>query len=87
MDLGLLAPVTQSRPVDQTPTTRDSTRSRSPIRRSSSSELDPRDASSVDFSAALDTEEKVKDRSVSDDEDDDFRGKSQRRNISCFARL
>ena len=99
MDSGMPVPVTQSRPVDQTPTTRDdqtpprrsrtpvrrsrtpvrhsrgrddsrdSTRSRSPIRRSSSSDSLPRDASPVDFSAALDTEEKVKDRSISDEED------------------
>ena len=50
---------------------RDSTHSRSPIRRSSSSESSPRDASPVDFSAALNTEEKVKDRSISDEEDDE----------------
>ena len=51
--------------------TRDSTRSRSPIRRSSSSESPPRDASPVNFSAALDSEDKVKDRSITDNEDDD----------------
>ena len=50
---------------------RDSTHSWSPIRRSSSSESVPRDASPVDFSAALDSEEKVKDRSISDEEDDE----------------
>ena len=107
MDLGLPVPDTQSRPVDQTPMTRDqttpggsktpverartpvrrsrtpvrhsrgmdesrdSTRTRSPIRRSSSSESAPRDASPVNFSAALDTEEKVKDKSFSDGEDDE----------------
>ena len=108
MDLGMPVPDTQSRPVDQTPTTRDdqtlprgsktpvehsrtpgrrsrtsvrrsrgmdesrdSTRSRSPIRRPSSSKSAPRDASPVDFSAALDTEEKVKDKSFSDEEDDE----------------
>ena len=49
---------------------RDSTRSRSSIRRSSSSESCTRDASPVDFSAALNTEEKVKDRSISEEEDD-----------------
>ena len=90
MDLGLPAPVTHSRPVNQTPMTRDdqtpprrsrtpvrrsrtpdrrprtpvrcargidesrdSTHSRSLIRRSSSSESAPRDASLVDFSTAL----------------------------------
>ena len=49
---------------------RDSTRSRSPIGRSSSSES-ARDASPVNFSAALDFEDKLKDRSITDDEDDD----------------
>ena len=48
-----------------------STRSRSPIRRSSSSESPPRDASPVNCSAALDSEDKVKDRSITDDEDED----------------
>ena len=93
MHLGMPVPVTQSRLVDQTPTTRDdqtpprrsrtpvrrsrgmdesrdSTGSRLPIRRSSSSESSPRDASPVNFSAALDTEEKVKDKSISDEEGD-----------------
>ena len=51
--------------------TRESTRSRSAIIRSSSSESPPRDASPVNFSAALDSEDKVKDRSITDDEDDD----------------
>ena len=108
MDSGMAAPDTQSKPVDQTPTTRhdqtrprrsrtpvrpsrtpdrrprppvrhargmdesrDSTHSRSPIRRSSSSESCTRDASPVDFSAALNTEDKVKDRTISEDEDDE----------------
>ena len=108
MDSGMAVPDTQSRPVDQTPTTRhdqasprrsgipvrhsrtpdrrprtpvrrargrdesrDSTRSWSPIRRLSSTESCTRDASPVDFSAALNTEEKVKDRSISEDEDDE----------------
>ena len=107
MDSGMAAPDTQSRPIDQTPSTRqdqtpprrsgtpvrcsrtpdrrprtpvrrargmdesrDSTCSRSPIRRSSSSESCTRDASPVDFSAALNTEEKVKDRSISENEDE-----------------
>ena len=61
-------PVRRARVMDNT---RDSTRSRSPIRRSSSSESPPRDASPVNFSAALDSEDKVKDRSITDDEDDD----------------
>ena len=51
--------------------TRESTRSRSPIRRSSSSESPPRDASPVNFSAALDSEDKAKDKSMTDDEDED----------------
>ena len=108
MDSGMAAPDLQSRPVDQTPSTRqdqtpprrsrtpvrhsrtpdrrprtpvrrtrgmdksrDSTRSRSRIRRSSSSESCTRDASPVDFSAALKTEERVKDRASSEDEDDE----------------
>ena len=116
MDLGLPVPDTQSRPIDQTPTTRDdqtpprgskttvecsrtpvrrsrtpvrrsrgmdkssdSIRSRSPIRRSSSSESCPRDASPVDFSAALDTEEKVKVKSISKEEDD----KGSQRKVSA----
>ena len=61
-------PVRRSRGMDES---RDSTRSRSPIRRSSSSESCTRDASPVDFSAALNTEEKVKDRSISEEEDDE----------------
>ena len=108
MDSGMAAPDTQSKPVDQTPTTRhdqtpprrsgipvrrsrtpdrrprtpvrrargmdesrNSTRSRSPIRRSSFSESCTRDASPVDFSAALNTEDKVKDRTISEDADDE----------------
>ena len=51
--------------------TRESTRSRSPIRRSSSSESPPRDASPVNISAALDSEDKAKDKSMTDDEDED----------------
>ena len=61
-------PVRRGRVMDDT---RDSTRSRSLIRRSSSSESPPRDASPVNFSAALDAEYKVKDRSITHDEDDD----------------
>ena len=61
-------PVRRARVMDDT---RDFTRSRSPIRRSSSSESPPRDASPVNFSAALDSEDKVKDRFVTDDEDGD----------------
>ena len=49
----------------------DSTCSRSPIRRSSSSEFCTRDSSPVSFSAALNTEDKVKDRTISDKEDDE----------------
>ena len=60
-------PVRHSRGMNES---RDSTRSRSPIRRSSSSETSPRDASPVDFSAALDSAEKVKDKPISDEEDD-----------------
>ena len=44
---------------------RSSTRSRSPVRRSSSSESSPRDGSPVNFSAALDTAENIRDRSLS----------------------
>ena len=51
--------------------TRESTRSRSPIRRSSSWESPSRDASPVNFSAALDSEDKAKDKSMTDDEDED----------------
>ena len=60
-------PVRHARGKDES---RDSTRSHSPIRRSSSSESCNRDASPVDFSAALNTE-KFKDGSVSEDEDDE----------------
>ena len=60
-------PVRRTRGMDES---RDSTHSRSPIWRSSSSEFSPRDASPVDFSAALDSAEKVKDKSISDEEDD-----------------
>ena len=49
---------------------RESTRSRSPIRRSSSSESPPRDASSVNFSAASDSEDKAKDKSMTDEDED-----------------
>ena len=59
-------PVRQARVTDES---RDSTRSRSPIGRSSLSES-ARDASPVNFSAALDSENKLKDRSITDDEDD-----------------
>ena len=61
-------PVRRTRGLDDT---RESTCSRSPIRRSSSSDSPPRDASPVNFSAALDSEDKVKDRSITDDEDED----------------
>ena len=50
--------------------TRESTCSRLPIRRSSS-ESPPRDASPVNFSAALDSEDKAEDKSMIDDEDED----------------
>ena len=58
-------PVRRARVTDES---RDSTRSRSPIGRSSSSES-AKDASPVNFSA--DSEDKLKDRSITDDEDDD----------------
>ena len=61
-------PVRRTRGMDDT---KESTRSRSPIRRFSLSESPPRDASLVNFSAALDSEDKVKDRSITDDEDED----------------
>ena len=61
-------PVRHSKGMDES---RDSTRSRSPIRRSSFSESSLRDASPVDFSAVLDSAEKVKDKSISDEEDDE----------------
>ena len=61
-------PVRRARVLDET---RDSTRSRSPVRRSSSSESCIRDGSLVNFSAALNTEDKVKDRTLSDEEDDE----------------
>ena len=75
-------PVRHSRTQDRRPRTpirraigmdesRDSTRSRSPISRSSSSESCTRDTSPVNFSAALNTADKVKDRTISDEEDDD----------------
>ena len=60
-------PVRRARVMDNT---RESTRSRSPIR-SSSSESPPRDASPVNFSAALDSEDKAKDKSMTDDEDEE----------------
>ena len=50
---------------------RSSTRSRSPVRRSSSSESPPRDGSPVNFSAALDTAENIRDRSLSDYHDEE----------------
>ena len=61
-------PVRKTRGLDDTG---ESIRSRSPIRRSSLSDSPPRDASPVNFSAALDSEDKVKDRSITDDEDED----------------
>ena len=75
-------PVRRARVTDDS---RDSTRSRSPIRRSSSSES-ARDASPVNFLAALDSEVKLKDRSITDDEDDDRR-RSRQPSTSCFIRL
>ena len=50
---------------------RDSTRPQSPIRRSSSLESCTRNTSPVNFSAALNTEDKVKDRTTSDKEGDE----------------
>ena len=56
-------PVRRARVLDET---RDSMRSCSPVRRSFSSESCIRDGSPVNFSAALNTEDKVKDRTLSD---------------------
>ena len=61
-------PVRLSKGMDEITSSTSSTRSRSPIRRSSSTESSPRDGSPVDFSAALDTAENVKDKSLSDEE-------------------
>ena len=61
-------PIRRARVMDES---RDSTCSRSPIRRSSSLEACTRDTSPVNFSAALNTEDKVEDRTISDEEDDD----------------
>ena len=61
-------PIRRARVMDES---RDSTCSRSPIRRSSSSESGTRDTSPVNFSAALNTEDKVKDRTIFNEEDDD----------------
>ena len=58
-------PVRHSRGMDES---RSSTRSGSPIRRVSSSESSPWDGSPVDFSAAFDTAENIKDKSLSDEE-------------------
>ena len=63
----LRTPVRRPRGTDES---RESTRSRSPIGRSSLSES-AREASPVNFSAALDSEDKIKDRFITDDEDDD----------------
>ena len=60
--------VRQHRGMDES---RSSTRSRSPLRRKSSSESSPRDGSPVDFSVALDTAENVRDKSLSDEEDEE----------------
>ena len=60
--------VRRCRDVDES---RSSMRSRSPVRRSSSSEPPPRDGSPANFSAAFDTAENSRDRSLSDDEDED----------------
>ena len=51
--------------------TRESTQSRSPVTRSSSVDSPTRDASPVNFSAALDPEDKIKERPITDDEDED----------------
>ena len=51
--------------------TRESSRSCSPVTRSSSVDSPTRDASPVNFSAALDPEDKIKKRSISDEEDED----------------
>ena len=61
-------PIRRARGMDES---RDSTHSRSPIRRSSSSESCTRDTSPVNFSAALNPKDKVKDRMISVEEDDD----------------
>ena len=61
-------PIRRARGMDES---RDSTLSRSPIRRSSSSESCTRDTSPVNFSAALNTEDKVKDRTIWDEKDDE----------------
>ena len=75
-------PVRRSRTLDRWPTmpircakgldvSGDSTLSRSPIRRSSSSESCIRDTLPVNFWAALNTEDKVKQKTISDEEDDE----------------
>ena len=61
-------PVRRARGLDDT---RESSRSRSPVTRSSSVDSPTRDASPVNFSTALDPEDKIKERSISDDEDED----------------
>ena len=74
-------PVRRARVMDES---KDSTRSRSPIRRSSLSESSPRDASPVNFLAALDSEDKVKDRSLLMMA---VRRRSRQPSTSCFVRL
>ena len=61
-------PVRRVRGLDDT---RESSRSRSPVSRSSSVESPARDASPVNFSAASDPDDKIKERSISDDEDEE----------------
>ena len=61
-------PVRRARGLDDT---RESSRSRSPVTRSSSIDSPTRDASPVNFSAAFDPEDKNKERSISDEEDED----------------
>ena len=51
--------------------TRESSGSRSPVTRSSSVDSPTRDASPVNFSVALDPEDKIKERPISDEEDED----------------
>ena len=51
--------------------TRESSRSRFPVTRFSSVDSSTRDASPVNFSEVLDPEDKIKERSISDEEDED----------------
>ena len=61
-------PVRRARGLDDT---RESTLSHSPVTRSSSIDSLTRDAPPVNFSVALDPEDKVKERPVTDDKDED----------------